>query len=458
LSQKIAAVTDWWPSEVALRKRLTNERLGQSIEYRFDVMIDPSMSFPGAFDPYSIGYQPDGWDTRLRIAVWDGSEKIHDYLYDLKLDAKHGITFLGKHCQAPKDFGKWMAFSMKVHWANDRTGWIKVTCNDEVVYLREGIPTNQPGFCYRTSECDPGKHQDPKSITFRLGLALNGFGHTWKERGLPSQFDDIQPGGITVQMRNIAVTDGAVLYTADDLRDVTQLQARLAELGCYAGSTNGVVDQPTKDGALSCRAFGEGKLPSELNEATVAAFLDRYRDAEVSGLPPGTLPVRPPFAIRIGETYEDKTGEDLEAVSQFAGQVYYPDGTWQALSFLVIGDYQVDQKNFDGLDILLEDSLGKTVPPALLACPKIRFEDWKDGKHAVIQLSRRGWDLVATGSDCIIRALPPNLASEAKFILGHFREIAQSMADIDAIKLIKHVGLKVFMERVVKGEIAVSGL
>ncbi|MEP7241618.1 MAG: hypothetical protein ABI697_12090, partial [Devosia sp.] len=138
------------------------------------------------------------------------------------------------------------------------------------------------------------------------------------------------------------------------------------------------------------------------------------------------------------------------------GQVDYPDGSREALSFMLIGDYNNNRHNFDRLDILLDDSIGKTVPPKLQSCGKIRFEDRDDGKHAVIQLLEMGDRQVATTARCIIDALPPKLATEAAFILAHFREVAQSMAAVDAIKLIGHDGLKVFMDRVAKGEISVN--
>ncbi|MEP7239574.1 MAG: hypothetical protein ABI697_01700, partial [Devosia sp.] len=314
-----------------------NEKLGQSIEYRFDVLIDPSMAYPGEFDPYSVGYRSDGWDSTLRIADWEGYQKIKDFLFDLKLDAKRGLTFVGEQCQAPEDFGKWLSFSMKVHWANDNTGWIKVSCNDKAVYIREDVATTQPPFCYRTNECLPEKKDDPKLIMFRLGLSLVGRGFDWKQAGYPTQFREIQPGGITVQMRNISVTDGAVLYSDDDRTHAKLLQTRLHELGCYAGPANGIVDDATKDAALSCRSFDEGKLPAALNEATLATFLDRYSDSAANNLPPGTLPVRPPFTIRIGETHADSWDsgpQKGQAASQFEGQVDYPDGSREALSFM----------------------------------------------------------------------------------------------------------------------------
>ncbi len=261
-------------------------------------------------------------------------------------------------------------------------------------------------------------------------------------------------------MRNISVSSDAELYSAADHDAVRQLQARLTELGCYSGPVNGIADRSTKDAAVSCRAFAEGKLPLVLNEATVATFNDVYIGAEVSGLPPGTLPVRPPFTIRIGETHADKFGDggpESQAASQFEGQVAYPDGSREALSFMLIGDYNLKQQNFDRLDILLDDTIGKTVPPKLQSCGHIRFEDRDDGKRAVIQLSQMGEGRqVALTSPCIIDALPPKLGAEAKFLLSHFREVAQSMESIDAIKLISHDGLKVFMQRVADGELQVK--
>jgi hypothetical protein len=124
---------------------------------------------------------------------------------------------------------------------------------------------------------------------------------------------------------------------------------------------------------------------------------------------------------------------------------------------MLIGDYNIKQRNFSRLDILLDESIGKTVPPKLQACGQMRFEDRDDGKRAVIQLYQLESRQVLMQARCVVDALPPKLAGEATFLLSHFREVAQSMAGIDAIKLISHDGLKVFMDRVAKGEISVEG-
>src|SRR5690606_23531323 len=111
-------------------------------------------------------------------------------------------------------------------------GWIKVTCNDEVVYLAEGVATNQAPNCYVGIHCEPGVRKNPDRFLFVLGMIMDGWGMEWARYGFSSQFSKIQPEGITVRMRNVAIEKGAVLYDEQDREIIRHLQAHLTQLGC----------------------------------------------------------------------------------------------------------------------------------------------------------------------------------------------------------------------------------
>ena len=80
-----------------------DHRLGQAIEYRFEVWVDPSLSYKGFYNSHAVGFLPGAHDSRLRIASWEGN-LLHNFLFMLKLDETDGITFLGKQCQSPRAF------------------------------------------------------------------------------------------------------------------------------------------------------------------------------------------------------------------------------------------------------------------------------------------------------------------------------------------------------------------
>jgi hypothetical protein len=253
------------------------QRIGQSYEYAFDVWIDPSLEYEGYYNEMAEGLLPEAWDTRLRVAHWEGSSMVKGFLYKLNLDKKKGLTFLGNQCQPPEAFGTWVSFSLKVRWTADDRGWIRVMCDGRTIYADEGIATDQNPHCYIRNDCDPdrqGRH--PSRITFIPGVTLMGYGFEWKEHGYP-QFWDIPEPGITVKMRNLAVTQGAELYDAEEKALAKTLQENLNRLGCDVGSPDGVIGPKTREAAVSCRSL-EG-LPARLNALTLPDFVRLYSGA-----------------------------------------------------------------------------------------------------------------------------------------------------------------------------------
>ena len=183
------------------------DRLGQTVEYRFDIRVDPGFNYPGRYS-----HEGRRWHSNLRIASWEGP-LLHNFLYILQLDSRRGVTFLDEVCIPADRLSEWNSFSMTVRWAGDQRGWIKVACNGDVIYLAEGVATNQAPHCYVGIHCEPGKRKNPDRFLFILGMVMDGWGTEWARYGFSSQFSEIQPEGITVRMRNIAIEKGATFAT-----------------------------------------------------------------------------------------------------------------------------------------------------------------------------------------------------------------------------------------------------
>ncbi|RYE08421.1 MAG: hypothetical protein EOP22_13690 [Hyphomicrobiales bacterium] len=257
-------------------QRHEQARLGDAVEYRFDIWVDPAFSYRGYTQGETYPFGGKGHDTRLRVASWEG-EARKNFVNMLKLDALNGLTFQFLQCQAPEDFGKWVSFSMKVRWANDARGWKLVTCDGRAVFVSEGAATNEQPHCYYGNECDPEKPIKYASrFLFILGLAMNGWGQNWQELSGPTigPFTAFSEDGLTIKMRNISVVSGAELYGEAQKAQVRQLQELLNGLGCDVGTPDGVVGKRTREAALTCRDI-EG-LPEALNVTNVQAFIDLY--------------------------------------------------------------------------------------------------------------------------------------------------------------------------------------
>ena len=180
--------------------------MGRKAQYSFDIWIDPSFSYPGYGSPHAAGFLADGWDSELRIASWEGP-LLHNFLYMLKVDNRHGIGFLVQPCQPRDKFGTWVSFSMTVLWSSSKDGWIEVKCDDKIIYKSESVATNQAPHCYITNQCEPGIYKNPRRVLFILGPVMAGFGHDWKKYGLESPFTTIQSEGITIKMRRVSVSE-----------------------------------------------------------------------------------------------------------------------------------------------------------------------------------------------------------------------------------------------------------
>lgn len=426
----------------------THAKLGETRNYSFDLWVDPGFAYKGYHESDSEPFRAGGWDSNLRIASWEGPD-IKSFVYMLKLDATNGATFFGKQCVAPADFGKWVTFSLKVHWANDASGWVKVTCDDRIVYADEATSSTAQIQCYLTNECQPGVVRDPKRLQFIAGLALNGFGSDWAETGREGKFSALPPEGITIKMRNLSVTNEAELYSADERATIVRLQEVLNELGCEVGAADGKVGKKTRQQASTCRVFEFGELPAKLTVATAPTFVALYTRDGAKDLPRGEAAADVP-AVNVAEVRAEEIGESMRAVSTFEGKVGK-----DRVSFILIGQYNYSSNMFSELEFLLQDDL-KALPKALAACGNYRTEDWGKSKHLVLKFYQVGMAFKNPDEDCIVSALPDKLAAQARFLLDHFDTLAQGMILAGDADRIQHEGVKRFMTRVARNEIRVG--
>jgi hypothetical protein len=429
------------------------EPMGQVLDYRFDFRIDPAFAYPGFSNTWALGYLKDSWDSRLRLAIWEGP-LLHNFLYQLIADTKNGVTFLGNECQSPAQIGEWVSFSMKVRWSGDEKGWIRVSCNDRVIYAQEDVATNQAPHCYVTNICETGIKKDPKSVMMQIGALMWGNGLEWKQNGRDSAFTKIQPDGITVQMRNVAVTKGAELYTVADKAVVKELQEVLTALGCDPGPADGAAGKRTKQAALECRKFPEGTLPAKFTVASLRTFLDLYKGNGVAALAQGGTAGLPDPAIAATFSTIDsfKKERNVQVDTVFKGKT--ADGA--KFNFRMTGSFVYGQGNFLQLDIALGETLKDSDKSGILACGATvaTFED--DSEHVRFRLKRSGDNLVVNNAQCILDALPKASLAQAQYIIGNFRDFALSLVKSDRLGSISHEGLELFLKKVAEGAISVG--
>lgn len=421
-------------------------RLGETVTYRFDLWVDPSFDFASFRNPDAVDLLPAGVDSRLRIASWEGTY-LHNFIYIMKADRQRGITFTGEQCQAPEDFGTWVSVAVTIKWANDERGWIRVTCDDRLVYVDEDVATNQAPHCYPANQCERGIPKDPRQFIFLLGPIVGGLGGDYADYGFLTPFIDIQPDGIRMKARNMSITQGGTLYSDDDRKLVAELQDLLNALGCDAGPADGIAGPKTKAAAMTCRDFGWDQ-PSKFTPATVPALIDLYENLEAGSAEGQEADTR----FVLSGTHSEVVGNGDHAIS-VNGRVESLNGDAFDLSFLVLGRFD-DSGVTRWLDVLLEDDLGQPIPEAVTDCGGVRTETWGDGStHAVIKFSPTSGGFSAATGACLVEALPPGVSEEAAFILDRFREVAAAIALSTSLP---HGGAQAFMAKAAAGDIAVG--
>lgn len=172
------------------------QKLGKTYEYSMEIWIDP------AFTNFVAYGQPR---SPLLIAEWQRINTIKNHIFELHLDSMSGVQFEDKNCFGPKSFGEWHRFSMVVKWSKGKDGFLRVTCDDQVVYELSGQQTAVPPLCGEQVklQCDPKRQDLRKPVQWQIGPKLGGFGMEHEKYGMPSQFRSFPESGLQLKVRNL---------------------------------------------------------------------------------------------------------------------------------------------------------------------------------------------------------------------------------------------------------------
>ncbi|NDW53669.1 hypothetical protein [Aliiroseovarius sp. PrR006] len=176
-------------------------QLGQRFLYSFEFRIDPSLRYRG-------GTRRE--DSQLVLARWENAEGGQP-LFDLKFDARHGVTLMGRTCIMPEQFGDWHRFNLRLRWADDNTGFIEARCDGSLhvgapIFAASEMPTNRPLACSLKESC-PANTPRPSRFNMQLGLIA--------DPNLPPRkagFVPLTSKGAKVEMRRILVRRLYVIF------------------------------------------------------------------------------------------------------------------------------------------------------------------------------------------------------------------------------------------------------
>lgn len=175
-------------------------RIGHQYLFGFDFWIDPGLTHRGYRNARAV--KTNGFSSRLSIARWEGDRYPNNQLFDVKVDATRGVTFMGRTCIPPSEFGRWHRMDIRMRWADDETGFLEVRCDrrpvfsGQPIYAVSNVATNRALDCYRENHCVPGFDKDPQRFNMQLGIlfdqeVVNG----------RAVFPRIPPEGLTVKIR-----------------------------------------------------------------------------------------------------------------------------------------------------------------------------------------------------------------------------------------------------------------
>ncbi len=171
-------------------------RLGEQYLISFEFWIDPRLRTRDYHNPRAV--LAGRRSSRLSIARWSGNRPPDNQLFDLKVDATRGVTFLGRTCIPPSRFGYWHRFDMRIRWARDNTGYLEVRCHGDLysgtpIFARSNFATNQPLHCIRANNCRPGIAKSPDGFEMQLGIIYEG----------GPRVSRLGPEGVAVRLRRV---------------------------------------------------------------------------------------------------------------------------------------------------------------------------------------------------------------------------------------------------------------
>jgi len=90
-------------------------------------------------------------------------------LVSVQLDARHGVTVMGRSCIKADELGKWHRVEFRIRLADDDAGFLEVFCDRRPIWARSGFRTTLPPTCRRREGCNRGVAR-PVRFEWQLGL------------------------------------------------------------------------------------------------------------------------------------------------------------------------------------------------------------------------------------------------------------------------------------------------
>lgn len=128
-------------------------RLGQTRLFGFDIRADRAALGSGQVDI-----------SRLVRAGDPGSPIV-----SAQLDARNGVTVMGRNCIAAEDLSEWHRVEMRIRLSNADNGFLEVFCDRKPVWARTKLRTTVAQDCAETGGCVT-RGTTPMGFEWQLGL------------------------------------------------------------------------------------------------------------------------------------------------------------------------------------------------------------------------------------------------------------------------------------------------
>jgi hypothetical protein len=128
-------------------------RVGQTYLFGFDVRLDRN----------SLGRETVELSRLLRKGT-PATEIV-----SVQLDARRGVTVMGRACIAPSDLGDWHRVEMRIKLSNQDTGYLEVFCDRKPIWAKTEIRTTFSPDCRIREGCNAAI---PKPVRYNWQIGL----------------------------------------------------------------------------------------------------------------------------------------------------------------------------------------------------------------------------------------------------------------------------------------------
>lgn len=136
--------------------------LQQNYLFGFDIRLDPAQA---PLRPVTL--------TRLSRLGPDGGAAGAQPLVSVELDARRGVSVLGRSCVPPEALGDWHSVELRIAFANDDSGFLEIFCDRRPIWAQSHLRTALPPIC-RLSEGCQQNIPAPARFAWQVGLMAQG--------------------------------------------------------------------------------------------------------------------------------------------------------------------------------------------------------------------------------------------------------------------------------------------